>query len=362
MGITCGIVGLPNVGKSTLFNALTKAGAVAENYPFATIEPNIGVAMVPDPRLDKIAAIIKPGEILSTAIEFTDIAGLVAGASRGEGLGNQFLGHIREVDAIAHVVRCFDDADIAHVDGKVDPVSDVAIVNTELVLADLATAERVFERNAKKARSGDADAKGLVAVADRLIGHLGEGEPARTMKVTDAERALVTTMHLLTSKPTMYIANVEDGNHDNRHVATLEEIASHEDSPMVKITAEIEAEIADLEDEAAVEFLADLGQTEPGLNRVIRVAFDLLGLNTFFTAGEKQVRAWTFRDGMTAVQTAGLVHTDFERGFIRAEVVGYDDFINLGGEPGAREAGRWRLEGRDYLVVEGDIIRFRFNV
>jgi GTP-binding protein YchF len=362
MGITCGIVGLPNVGKSTLFNALTRAGAVAENYPFATIEPNVGIAMVPDERLDVIAEIVKPGEIMPTAIEFTDIAGLVAGASQGEGLGNQFLGHIREVDAIAHVVRCFDDADIAHVEGRIDPVSDVATINTELVLADLATAERVVERNNKRARSGDAEAKALLVVAERLVDHLGEGEPARTLKTTDSERELIATMHLLTMKPTMYIANIEDGQHDSDHVAALAALAAHEAAPLVTIAAGIEAEIADLEPDEAVEFLADLGQSEPGLNRVIRAAYDLLGLNTFFTAGEKQVRAWTYRMGMTAAQCAGMIHTDFERGFIRAEVIAYDDFVTLGGEAGAKEAGRWRLEGRDYHVVEGDVILFRFNV
>jgi GTP-binding protein YchF len=362
MGITCGIVGLPNVGKSTLFNALTNAGAVAENYPFATIEPNIGVATVPDPRLAGIATIVEPGEIVPTAIEFTDIAGLVAGASQGEGLGNQFLGHIREVDAIAHVVRCFDDPDIAHVAGAVDPVSDVATINTELALADLATAERVVERNVKRARSGDTDARALVAVAERLVDHLGAGEPARTMKTTALEDRLVASMHLLTAKPTMYIANVEDPTADETHVAELAELAAREESPLVVIAAGIESEIAELTAEEAAEFLADLGMTEPGLDRVVRAAYGLLGLNTFFTAGEKQVRAWTFRIGMTAAQCAGMIHTDFERGFIRAEVVGYEDFIRLGGEAGAKEAGRWRLEGRDYLVAEGDIIHFRFNV
>ncbi len=317
---------------------------------------------MPDDRLGNIAAIVQPREIVPTTIEFTDIAGLVAGASKGEGLGNQFLAHIREVDAVAHVVRCFEDADIAHVEGRIDPVSDVETVNTELVLADLATAERVVERNVKRARSGEAEALALVAIAERLVEHLGTGMPARTLKTTEAEHDLVRTMHLLTSKPMMYIANIEDGEHDSEYVDLLQAVAAREGAPLVTIAAGIEAEIADLAPDEASEFLADLGQTEPGLHRVIRAAYELLGLNTFFTGGEKQVRAWTFRMGMTAARCAGLIHTDFERGFIRAEVVSYDDFVRLGGEAAAKEAGRWRLEGRDYAVTEGDIIRFRFNV
>ena len=363
MALQCGIVGLPNVGKSTLFNALTRAAIAAENYPFSTIEPNVGVVPVPDRRLDAIAHIVQPKAIVPTAMEFVDIAGLVAGASRGEGLGNQFLSHIREVDAVAHVVRCFDDPDIAHVSGAVDPGSDIDVIATELALADLATVERGLDRFARKSRSGDKEAGATAALLERVRLQLDAGLPARSVELSDVDRLRLRELQLLTMKPTLYVANIEEAaDHDNAHVGAVTARAATEGADLVVICAAIEAEIAQLDDADRAEFLSELGENEPGLDRVVRAAYHLLDLGTFFTAGEKEARAWTFRHGMTAPQTAGRIHTDFERGFIRAEVVGYDDFVSLGGEAGAKEAGRWRLEGKDYVVQEGDVIHFRFNV
>ena len=363
MALQCGIVGLPNVGKSTLFNALTRAAISAENYPFTTIEPNVGVVPVPDLRLQAIADIVKPEAVVPTAMEFVDIAGLVAGAARGEGLGNQFLAHIRDVDAIAHVVRCFDDPDIAHVSGNVDPIDDIDVINTELALADEASVERAIDRYERRGRAGDKEAAKVSALLERIRDHLDTGQPARSMGLTPDERARVRELQLLTLKPTMYIANIEEvADHDNVHVKAVEARGEAEGADVVVICAAIEAEIAQLDDVDRVDFLADIGETEAGLNRVIRAAYHLRDLGTFFTAGEKEARAWTFRHGMRAPQTAGRIHTDFERGFIRAEVVSYDDFVRLGGEQGAKEAGKWRLEGKDYVVQEGDVIFFRFNV
>ena len=361
MGITCGIVGLPNVGKSTLFNALTSAGALAANYPFATVDPNIGIASVPDPRLEAIAAIVQPRSVVPTAIEFTDIAGLVAGASAGEGLGNQFLGHIRNVDAIAHVVRVFEDANVTHVGGDVDPLNDVATINTELLLADLATVERAIDRFERKARSGDKEAAVGLAVAERLQTGLSAGTPARAIHVEAAQRAHMRELQLLTAKPVVYVANVGEDTPGDA-VGALESLAKSEESELVVISGQTEAEIAELPQEDRADFLAELGLEEAGLNRVIRAAYSALGLNTFFTAGEKEVRAWTFKTGATAPQAAGQIHTDFEKGFIRAEVISYTDFVTLGGEAAAKQAGKWRLEGKDYVVQEGDVIHFRFNV
>jgi ribosome-binding ATPase len=363
MALQCGIVGLPNVGKSTLFNALTRAAITAENYPFSTIEPNVGVVPVPDRRLDAIARIVQPKAIVPTAMEFVDIAGLVAGASRGEGLGNQFLSYIREVDAIAHVVRCFDDPDIAHVSGAIDPGSDIDVITTELALADLATVERGLDRFARKSRSGDKEAAATAELLERVRLQLDAGLPARSVELSDLDRLRLREHQLLTMKPTLYVANIEEAaDHDNAHVGAVTTRAATEGADVVVICAAIEAEIAQLDAADRAEFLSELGETEPGLDRVIRAAYHLLDLGTFFTAGEKEARAWTFRHGMTAPQTAGRIHTDFERGFIRAEVVGYADFVGLGGEAGAKEAGRWRLEGKDYVVQEGDVIHFRFNV
>jgi GTP-binding protein YchF len=354
---------LPNVGKSTLFNALTRAQIAAENYPFCTIDPNVGVVPVPDPRLAQLAEIAKPEKLLPTTVEFVDIAGLVAGASQGEGLGNKFLAHIREVDAIAHVVRCFENADVVHVAGKIEPLADIETIDTELALADLSSIEKALDRAAKAAKSGDKDSVRKRGLFERVKAHLDTVKPVRAMTLSEEERKDLRELHLLTDKPVMYVANVMEGGFENNpHLAAVQQRAAKEGAVVVPVCAAIEAEIAQLEEAERAEFLVGLGLDEPGLNRVIRAAYGLLGLQTFFTAGPKEVRAWTVRAGSTAPQAAGVIHTDFERGFIRAEVIGFEDYIAGKGEAGARESGKLRLEGKEYRVHEGDVVHFRFNV
>ncbi|MEO7055865.1 MAG: redox-regulated ATPase YchF [Caldimonas sp.] len=363
MSLKCGIVGLPNVGKSTLFNALTKAGIAAENYPFCTIEPNVGIVELPDPRLAQLAAIVKPERIVPAIVEFVDIAGLVAGASKGEGLGNQFLAHIRETDAIVNVVRCFDDENVIHVAGKVDPVSDIEVIQTELCLADMGTVEKGLHRYNKVARSGDKEAQKIADVLAKCMAQLDKGLPVRAIAFSKEELVLVKPLCLITAKPAMFVGNVdENGFENNPHLERLREVAAKQHAPVVAICAKTEAELSEMEDEDKLMFLAEMGQTEPGLNRLIRAAFSLLGLQTYFTAGVKEVRAWTIHVGDTGPQAAGVIHTDFERGFIRAQTIAFDDFIAFRGEQGAKDAGKMRAEGKDYVVKDGDVLNFLFNV
>ncbi|HAT1765938.1 TPA: redox-regulated ATPase YchF [Legionella pneumophila] len=363
MGFKCGIVGLPNVGKSTLFNALTKAGIEAANYPFCTIEPNVGIVTVPDSRLDNLSNIVKPQQVVHATMQFVDIAGLVKGASSGEGLGNQFLANIRETDAIAHVVRCFDNSDVVHVEGRVDPLSDIEVINTELALADMETLEKSLLKVGKNSKSGNKEAIFELKTLEKIKAHLDAGYPVRTLGLTPEEEQVSKRLFLLTAKPVLYIANVDDNGYENNPLlAKVQALASQENASIVALCAATEAELVELDEEDRQEFMVDLGLSEPGLNKVIRAGYELLGLQTYFTAGVKEVRAWTIRKGATAPQAAGVIHTDFEKGFIRAEVISYDDFIRFGGEQGAKEAGKLRLEGKEYIVCDGDVMHFRFNV